>query len=142
MTDQNNSDTAPSMLGGHAKLAYAMAEVRPPSLVSRQAHAHAQGAIGSVTGSQAYTQSGEADKQAAVDEMKAAGAQQDTHADPNTLTGKAENVRPLSCYSCESRPRIQAIGSAVGCDGLKSDYETSETQQGQRDQFASTHGEH
>ncbi len=59
-----------------------------------------QGAIGSVTGSQEWTQSGEQQKATAVDEMKAASAGRDPQKDGY---GKFEEL----------------AGRATGCEGME-----------------------
>ncbi|RYP63480.1 hypothetical protein DL771_009273 [Monosporascus sp. 5C6A] len=79
----NNSNQQPSLVGGHAEYVKGAAE----------------SAIGSVTGSQAWTSSGEQSKAHAVDTMKAAGEARD----PATQGyGKAE----------------QKLGEVTGCEGM------------------------
>lgn len=86
-----------------------------------------QEGIGSLTGNQEYTQAGTQLKDQARDEMRQAAQQQGgTNTDTSTLTGKAED----------------ALGKAVGCEGMQADQETSDTQVGQVDKYATTHGEH
>ncbi|RYP25389.1 hypothetical protein DL767_008411 [Monosporascus sp. MG133] len=78
-----NSNQQPSLVGGHAEYVKGAAE----------------SAIGSVTGSQAWTSSGEQAKAHAVDTMKAAGEARD----PATQGyGKAE----------------QKLGEVTGCEGM------------------------
>ncbi|RYP83214.1 hypothetical protein DL769_001410 [Monosporascus sp. CRB-8-3] len=79
----NNSNQQPSLVGGHAEYVKGAAE----------------STIGSVTGSQAWTSSGEQAKAHAVDTMKAAGEARD----PATQGyGKAE----------------QKLGEVTGCEGM------------------------
>ncbi|RYP04709.1 hypothetical protein DL764_004259 [Monosporascus ibericus] len=79
----NNSNQQPSLVGGHAEYVKGAAE----------------STIGSVTGSQAWTGSGEQAKAHAVDTMKAAGEARD----PATQGyGKAE----------------QRLGEVTGCEGM------------------------
>lgn len=79
----NNSNQQPSLVGGHAEYAKGAAE----------------STIGSVTGSQAWTSSGEQAKAHAVDTMKAAGEARDPAAQGY---GKAE----------------QKLGEVTGCEGM------------------------
>ncbi|RYO82572.1 hypothetical protein DL766_000214 [Monosporascus sp. MC13-8B] len=80
---ENNSNQQPSLVGGHAEYVKGAAE----------------STIGSVTGSHAWTSSGEQAKAHAVDTMKAAGEARD----PATQGyGKAE----------------QKLGEVTGCEGM------------------------
>ncbi|KAI0002812.1 hypothetical protein F4779DRAFT_622044 [Xylariaceae sp. FL0662B] len=82
MSSGNNSQQ-PSLVGGHAEYAKGAAEA----------------AIGGITGSQAWTSSGEQSKAHAVETMKAAGERRD----PSTQGyGKVE----------------QKLGEATGCAGM------------------------
>ncbi|KAI0122275.1 hypothetical protein F4814DRAFT_408152 [Daldinia grandis] len=81
MSSQNNSQQ-PSLIGGHAEYIKGAAE----------------STIGSVTGSQAWTTSGEQAKAHAVDAMKTAGENRD----PSQGFGKVE----------------QKLGQATGCEGM------------------------
>ncbi|KAK2056365.1 hypothetical protein LY76DRAFT_595244 [Colletotrichum caudatum] len=85
MSSQNtNNQQQPGLVAGHAEYIKGAAEA----------------AIGSVTGSHAWTSSGEQDKAHAASTMKAAGQQRD----PTTQGyGKVEQV----------------AGEALGCDGMK-----------------------
>ncbi|KAI0024759.1 hypothetical protein F4780DRAFT_724878 [Xylariomycetidae sp. FL0641] len=79
----SGSNQQPSLVGGHAEYVKGAAE----------------STIGSVTGSQAWTSSGEQAKAHAVDTMKAAGEQRD----PSQGYGKAE----------------QKLGQMTGCEGME-----------------------
>ncbi|RYP17100.1 hypothetical protein DL765_004719 [Monosporascus sp. GIB2] len=79
----NNSNQQPSLVGGHAEYVKGAAE----------------STIGSVTGSQAWTSSGEQAKAHAVDTMKAAGEARDPAIQGY---GKAE----------------QKLGEVTGCEGM------------------------
>ncbi|OTA60433.1 hypothetical protein K449DRAFT_82790 [Hypoxylon sp. EC38] len=81
MSSQNNQQQ-PSLLGGHAEYIKGATE----------------STIGSVTGSQAWTSSGEQAKAHAVDAMKAASENRD----PSHGFGKAE----------------QKLGEITGCEGM------------------------
>ncbi|KAI8966348.1 hypothetical protein F5Y11DRAFT_310093 [Daldinia sp. FL1419] len=80
MSSQTNQQ--PSLIGGHAEYIKGATE----------------STIGSVTGSQAWTSSGEQAKAHAVDTMKAAGENRD----PSQGFGKVE----------------QKLGQATGCEGM------------------------
>ncbi|KAK1997926.1 hypothetical protein LX36DRAFT_657056 [Colletotrichum falcatum] len=84
MSSQNTNNQQPGLVAGHAQYIKGAAEA----------------AIGSVTGSHAWTSSGEQDKAHAASTMKAAGQQRD-HAAQGY--GKVE----------------EAAGKAFGCDGMK-----------------------
>ncbi|KAI1469351.1 uncharacterized protein F4812DRAFT_326361 [Daldinia caldariorum] len=88
MSSQNNSQQ-PSLVGGHAEYIKGATE----------------STIGSVTGSQAWTSSGEQAKAHAIDTMKAAGENRD----PSQGFGKAE----------------QKLGQATGCEGMVKEGEAS-----------------
>ncbi|KAI0386099.1 hypothetical protein F5Y04DRAFT_243353 [Hypomontagnella monticulosa] len=88
MSSQNNQQQ-PSLVGGHAEYIKGAAEAT----------------IGSVTGSQAWTTSGEQAKAHAVDTMKAAGEKRD----PSQGYGKIE----------------QKLGQATGCEGMVKEGEAS-----------------
>ncbi|KAI2783027.1 hypothetical protein F4815DRAFT_461632 [Daldinia loculata] len=81
MSSQNNSQQ-PSLIGGHAEYIKGATET----------------AIGSATGSQAWTSSGEQAKAHAVDTMKTAGENRDS----SQGFGKVE----------------QKLGQATGCEGM------------------------
>ncbi|KAI0844988.1 hypothetical protein F5Y00DRAFT_185118 [Daldinia vernicosa] len=81
MSSQNNTQQ-PSLIGGHAEYIKGATE----------------SAIGSATGSQAWTSSGEQAKAHAVDTMKTAGEKRD----PSQGFGKVE----------------QKLGQAIGCEGM------------------------
>ncbi|EFQ35595.1 hypothetical protein CGRA01v4_04097 [Colletotrichum graminicola] len=84
MSSQNTNNQQPGLVAGHAEYIKGAAEA----------------AIGSVTGSHAWTSSGEQDKAHAASTMKAAGQQRDPTAQGY---GKVEEV----------------AGKALGCDGMK-----------------------
>ncbi|KAF9874965.1 hypothetical protein CkaCkLH20_07659 [Colletotrichum karsti] len=89
MASQQNTNTTnnqPGLVAGHAEYIKGAAEA----------------AIGSVTGSQAWTASGKQDKAHATSAMKAAGEQRDAAAQGY---GKAE----------------ETAGRVFGCDGMKSE---------------------
>ncbi|KAM0722910.1 hypothetical protein Q7P37_001108 [Cladosporium fusiforme] len=71
----------------------------PPILLHTLTHA-SQSAIGSATGSSAWTSSAEADKQSGIDAMKAASADRDANRDGY---GKAEEL----------------AGKVAGCEGME-----------------------
>ncbi|KAF2722727.1 hypothetical protein K431DRAFT_221497 [Polychaeton citri CBS 116435] len=80
-----SSDSSnPSLIGGHAQFVKGAAE----------------GAVGSVTGSEAWKDSASTDKQEGVDAMKAASEARDS---ANSGFGKVEEV----------------AGKAVGCEGME-----------------------
>ncbi|KAF3766933.1 hypothetical protein M406DRAFT_355408 [Cryphonectria parasitica EP155] len=79
----NDQTNQPSLIGGHAEYVKGVA----------------QAAVGSVTGSQAWTASGEQAKAHAVSDMKAAGEARDS---AGKGLGKAEEL----------------AGKAVGCEGM------------------------
>ncbi|OTB08371.1 hypothetical protein M426DRAFT_182964 [Hypoxylon sp. CI-4A] len=81
MSSQNNNQQ-PSLIGGHAEYIKGATE----------------STIGSVTGSQAWTHSGEQAKAHAVDTMKSASENRD----PSQGYGKAE----------------QKLGQVTGCEGM------------------------
>ncbi|KAK1569570.1 uncharacterized protein LY79DRAFT_528428 [Colletotrichum navitas] len=84
MSSQNTNNQQPGLVAGHAEYVKGAAEA----------------AIGSVTGSHAWTSSGEQDKAHAASTMKTASQQRD----PTTQGhGKVEEV----------------AGNALGCDGMK-----------------------
>ncbi|KAI2470425.1 hypothetical protein F4781DRAFT_390892 [Annulohypoxylon bovei var. microspora] len=84
-----NTQQQPSLLGGHAEYVKGATE----------------STIGSVTGSQAWTSSGEQAKAHAVDTMKAAGEKRDL----SQGFGKVE----------------QKLGQATGCEGMVKEGEAS-----------------
>ncbi|XDG01537.1 hypothetical protein ABKA04_001152 [Annulohypoxylon sp. FPYF3050] len=88
MSSQSN-EQQPSLIGGHAEYIKGATE----------------STIGSVTGSQAWTNSGEQAKAHAVDSMKAAGERRD----PSQGFGKVE----------------QKLGQATGCEGMVKEGEAS-----------------
>ena len=90
----SSNQQQPSLVGGHAQFVKGQAEA----------------GIGAVTGSEAWKASGQEDKQAGVEAMKAASANRD----PNTSGfGKVEEV----------------AGKAVGCEGMESEGAASKQQQ-------------
>lgn len=79
-----------------------------------------------------------------VQEMRAASkASGGTGADTSTLSGKVRAVALGSTgrLSTAHAQAEDALGKAVGCEGMQ-DTETSATQVGQEDRYATTHGEH
>lgn len=107
----------PGLVAGHAEYIKGVAEVcNFTSLLPRNGHSltshvcaprraniiwsYQQSAIGTVTGSQAWTASGEQDKAHAVHTMKAAGEKRDASAQGY---GKVEEL----------------AGKAVGCEGMQ-----------------------
>ncbi|DBA75659.1 hypothetical protein WJX79_009072 [Trebouxia sp. C0005] len=75
----------------------------------------AEEAIGSVTGSKAWQQSGQEDKQAAVDEMRAASSDRK----------EAQEQRAASGSSWVAKEGIveSAAGKLSGCEGMKQEGE-------------------
>ncbi|KAI1089662.1 hypothetical protein F5B19DRAFT_466275 [Rostrohypoxylon terebratum] len=88
MSSQDN-EQQPSLIGGHAEYIKGATE----------------SIIGNVTGSQAWTNSGEQVKSHAVDTMKAAGERRD----PSQGFGKVE----------------QKLGQTTGCEGMVKEGEAS-----------------
>ncbi|KAK4507218.1 hypothetical protein PRZ48_000953 [Zasmidium cellare] len=88
----SNAENHPSLVGGHGQYIKGQAEAT----------------IGSVTGSQDWKSSGEQDKQAGIDAMKAASANRDPQ---QSGLGKAEEL----------------AGKAVGCEGMEKEGEASKT---------------
>ncbi|KAK1704123.1 uncharacterized protein CLUP02_07283 [Colletotrichum lupini] len=85
-TNTNTNTQQPGLIAGHAEYIKGAAEA----------------AIGSVTGSHAWTSSGEQDKAHAASTMKAAGEQRDASTQGY---GKAEEI----------------AGKAFGCEGMKTE---------------------
>ncbi|GAB7338933.1 hypothetical protein MBLNU457_5611t1 [Dothideomycetes sp. NU457] len=81
-----NNEQQPSLIGGHAQYVKGAVE----------------GAIGSVTGAQAWTDSASTDKSAGIDAMKAASEQRGQQTQ-NPTFGKVE----------------QMAGSLTGCEGME-----------------------
>ncbi|CAK4028655.1 Hypothetical predicted protein [Lecanosticta acicola] len=114
MSDSNN----PTLIGGHAQYVKGQAEVIKQNRVRRKQISLSlmygieieQATVGSVTGSAEWQQSGEHDKKAGVDAMKAASANRDPNA---TGFGKAEEL----------------AGKAVGCEGMEEEGKQSKTEQ-------------
>ncbi|KAL0943324.1 uncharacterized protein CTRU02_201210 [Colletotrichum truncatum] len=84
MSSQNNNNQQPGLVAGHAEYIKGAAEA----------------VIGGVTGSHAWTSSGEQDKAHATSTMKAAGQQRDA---TSQGYGKVE----------------ETAGKVLGCDGMK-----------------------
>ncbi|KAL9130693.1 MAG: hypothetical protein Q9217_001172 [Psora testacea] len=103
MTENSNSSTEnPSMIHGHA--AYVAAAAKNLQVVSSLISVHVKETLGSYTSTDMQT-AGSAEKQAALDEMRAAKAQSDAQGGDltkNTTLGKVE----------------QTLGSATGCEGM------------------------
>ncbi|KAI5926583.1 hypothetical protein F4810DRAFT_655074 [Camillea tinctor] len=96
MSSPNNNQQTPSLVGGHAEYIKGAAE----------------STIGNLTGSQAWTASGEQAKAHAVDSMKAAGEARDASAQGY---GKVE----------------QKMGELTGCEGMVKEGTTSAKEPGQ-----------
>lgn len=103
----NTNQPQPSLIGGHAQYVKGVAEVSP-NTKSQCSHrvaiqtvltATSQSTIGDVSGSHAWKSSGEQDKAAAMDTMKAAGEQRDE----SQGYGKVEEV----------------AGKVTGCEGMQ-----------------------
>ncbi|KXT06210.1 hypothetical protein AC578_1398 [Pseudocercospora eumusae] len=89
----SNPQTHPSLIGGHAQYIKGQAEA----------------GIGAVTGSEAWKDSGESDRQEGIDAMKAASANRDAK---QSGFGKAEEI----------------AGKAVGCEGMEREGEESKNE--------------
>ncbi|KAF6829484.1 hypothetical protein CPLU01_07890 [Colletotrichum plurivorum] len=90
MSSQQNNDNQPGLVAGHAEYIKGAAEAT----------------IGNVTGSHAWTSSGEQDKAHAASTMKAAGEQRDA---ATQGYGKVE----------------ETLGKVVGCEGMVSEGKAS-----------------
>ncbi|TEA19246.1 hypothetical protein C8034_v010338 [Colletotrichum sidae] len=93
MASQQNDSNQPGLVAGHAEYIKGAAEA----------------AIGSVTGSHAWTSSGEQDKAHAASTMKVAGQQRDASTQG---FGKVE----------------ESVGKAFGCEGMKEEGAASKKQ--------------
>ncbi|KJX96988.1 hypothetical protein TI39_contig592g00010 [Zymoseptoria brevis] len=89
----NDNTTQPSLVGGHAEYVKGVVE----------------GTVGTLTGSKAWQDSAAKDKQAGIDDMKAASANRDP---TQSGLGKVEEV----------------AGKAVGCEGMEKEGAQSKTQ--------------
>lgn len=107
----SDSTNPPTLIGGHAEYVKGAVEVSTKTRhLKYTSDTLYQGAVGAVTGSEAWKDSAEKDKKQGIDDMKTASQNRDPATDG---MGKAEEV----------------LGKVSGCEGMEKEGAASKTTQ-------------